>query len=308
MDRLVEEIELRLNTTLPVCPQDYVWVEEVKELTKEIKKNFIKGWLGGKDLDDPRRQGLTRLSAIGKPIITQAARIPNITNLLWENGYPVPSPNTSEELNPVQLRRFSFGHVLESQVITLLKSHGVRITDTQTELVMSEEHGVVGHCDGVVHFEGKRYVFDVKTMSDFSFKRYCREVHDDNGYVSQLACYHKLLGTDGAFILAYNKNTHVFKVLPMCESRMQDRFSRAQHVVKALAKIKTLEDLATIPLPPAVPETYRRRPTGNYLPHPCIKWDVERFLCYGVDLVPTRSGGYKEIVTDQYDSIYDCPT
>jgi hypothetical protein len=183
-------------------------------------------------------------------------------------------------------RRFHLGHVVEGEVVLTLRAHGYRITDTQTEVVMNAEHGVVGHCDGVLHWGGKRYVFDVKTMSDYSFAQYTKRTgpHDNGGYISQLACYHKLLGTDGAFILAYNKNTHQFRVLMLDEDRLEGRWKRAQGVVKVLAGITHVRDLASVPLPPAEPELYKREETGLFVPHESIKYEPERHLCYEIQL------------------------
>lgn len=239
-------------------------------------------WLGGADdHGHGARGGLTRISQIGKPLIVQACRLPHIQK---ELASVLPPSGSGERLSTQMHRRFHLGHVLEGEVILALRAHGFVITDTQTEVVMNEEHGVLGHCDGVLHWGGKRYVFDVKTMSDYSFSQYTKRdgPHDNGGYVSQLACYHKLLGTDGAFILAYNKNTHLFRVLPLDERRLEERWERAQRVIDTLAGIRSIEDLRPLPVPPAVPELYKREETGLFVPHDSIKYEPERYLCYEI--------------------------
>ena len=245
--------------------------------------SFKSNWLGeGGDNGHGKRGGLTRISQIGKPIIVQACRLPHIQRELRAHLPPTPDLGTSKDA--ITYRRFHLGHVVEAEVVLTLQAHGFRITDTQTEVTMDAEHNVLGHCDGVLHWGGKRYVFDVKTMSDYSFSQYTKRCgpHDNGGYISQLACYHNLLGTDGAFILAYNKNTHVFRVLMLDERRLQSRWERAQGVIKTLAGVRSIADLDGLPRPPAVPELYKRQETGLLVPHDSIKYEPERYLCYEI--------------------------
>lgn len=281
---LCDSIERSLNNQTPT--RDRTTYYQRIELADNYLSSYQANWLGVEgDHGHGERGGLTRISQIGKPLVVQACKLPHIQAELRELVPPSSGLGVREQLDAVTHRRFHLGHVIEGEVILLLQAHGYTITDTQTEVVMSEEHGVVGHCDGVILFHGKRYVFDVKTMSDWSFSQYTKKEgpHDNGGYISQLACYHKLLGTDGAFILAYNKNNHLFRVLPLEERRLDARWERAQRVVDTLSGVRSLEDLRPLPVPPAVPELYKRQETGLFVPHDSIKYEPERHLCYEIE-------------------------
>lgn len=274
-----QAIESALNEHTP----RYEGSTDLTTLGEDFLGSYIANWLGGPSVGHSDRTGITRISQIGKPIIVQACRLPHIQEQLRALvPHTTPPVEGIGRKDAIMHRRFHHGHVIEAEVVTLLRAHGFQVTDTQTEVTMSEEHQVHGHCDGVLHWGGGRYVFDVKTMSDYSFREYTKKdgPHDNSGYVSQLACYHRLLGTDGAFILAYNKNTHLFRVLFLDNNRLDKRWERALNVIDTLAKVKTLADLDDIPLPDAVPELYKRQETGLYVPHPSIKYEPERLLCY----------------------------
>lgn len=279
---LYESIESSLNNWTPSHTAHYT-DDDLAALSADYTSSFVSNWLGEEgDNGHGKRGGLTRISQIGKPLIVQACRLPHIQDELA--GILPPSAPVRVDKDAIMHRRFHLGHVVEAEVVLTLRAHGYVITDTQTEVVMNAEHGVVGHCDGVLHWGGKKYVFDVKTMSDYSFSQYTKRTgpHDNGGYISQLACYHKLLGTDGAFILAYNKNSHLFRVLLLDEQRLEERWERAQRVVTALAGVTTLADLEGLPMPSAVPELYKRNETGLYVPHDSIKYEPERYLCYEI--------------------------
>ena len=307
---LVETLESLLNCSTPTNPGNHIWADDIVEMLASIRKSYLQNWMGG-NFQDPLPLGLTRVSQLGKPKFVQAARLPHIQEALAEAGLMSHS-NTSGEggwdytKDAVMQRRFHFGNVIEAQVIVLLRAHGLTITDTQTEVVMSEEHDVLGHTDGVLHHGGKRYVFDVKTMSDYSFTKYTSKKgpHDDNGYITQLACYHHLLGTDGAFLLCYNKNTHKFRVLFLDNDRMGSRWERAKETVELLATVHTLDDLDAIAVPPPVDELYKGKPTGKYVAHPSIKWEPERHLIYRT-YTEKKWGKPKEYVLDCYGTIHE---
>jgi hypothetical protein len=307
--RLASRVEGALNGHTPHSAHDYVWTNDIQEMLDSIRESYISNWLGG-DLTEPRPYSLTRISQIGKPMLVQAARLPHIQAQLAAAGFPGFGPEGEDGAplvkDAVTHRRFHYGNVLEAETLVLLRAHGITVTDTQTEVCLSEEHNVLGHSDGVIHFEGKRYVFDMKTMSDYSFRKYTAKQgpHDEGGYITQLACYHHLLGTDGAFILAFNKNSHQYRVLWLDQERMESRYARALKVVEVLAGCNDLDDLDDIPRPPSVEETYRRKPTGLWVPHPTIQWDNERTLCYALT-TRTKYGKPKEYAEYDFDSIYD---
>lgn len=256
---------------------DAEWSAALDDIGEEYKQHYLSNILGwGEKKESPP---ITRVSQLGKPKFVQAARMPHIRELLKGEGH------TAKHLDPIMRRRFHTGHIIEMEVIAYLRAMGFIVSHQQTELTVSYDHQVHGHCDGVLVWGDKSYVFDVKTMSDYSFKKYTAKTKaptDHAGYITQLACYHHCLDTDGAFLLCYNKNSHEYRIVWLSPERMNILYTRAVGVISSLSTIKTLDDLYNLPAPPPVPELYRGEPTGAYVPHPSVVWDEERHLIYDI--------------------------
>lgn len=298
------ELETLLNTHTP-GGVGLLTMEDALAYSAHAWDSYLANWVG---YNTPRDQHpLTRLSQIGLPVWVQALRMPHIQALLGNTG-PADEGEWSQK-ECIMHRRFHFGNTLEHETIMLLKAHGFKITDTQTELVFDKEHQVVGHSDGVLHIEGRRYVFDVKTMSDWSFAGYTgnKGPHDNSGYISQLACYHEVLDTDGAFLLCYNKNTHKYAVRVLLPDELESKAKRAHRVIELLAGVNTLSDVDKLPKPPAVPATwYNKEVPGIWVPHPTMEYHHERHLLWHIEQgkINPRSRE-RDIVVGTHDTIED---
>lgn len=124
---------------------------------------------------------------------------------LW---YSIHRPELAEPLPPEAIFKFSFGHTIEAQAISLARASGHEVTGEQDELIVD---GIKGHRDCVI--DG--CLTDVKSCSGRMFEKFERKtIHSDDpfGYLDQLDGY--LVGSaddnlvrvkDRAFIWAIDK-------------------------------------------------------------------------------------------------------
>lgn len=139
---------------------------------------------------------------------------------------------------------FAEGNHLETIAIHQLQNAGFKIIETQRPFQL-EKPLITMHIDGILEWEGRRYPFDIKSISgnlypqmrsaeDFMFSKH----HWHRNYIAQMQLY--LLGTGEEFgmLILKNKNTGEMKQIPMqldvdfCEKLLQ----RAERVYDALSK------------------------------------------------------------------------
>ena len=130
-----------------------------------------------------------RMSNVGRP-----------NRQLW---YDMKHNETDEDLSPSVVFRFLYGHLVEELLLFFADIAGHDVSMQQEEVDVC---GLKGHIDSVI--DG--VVVDVKSASDFSFKKFKegKLLEDDPfGYLAQLAGYeHGLNKTGGGFLVA-NKST-----------------------------------------------------------------------------------------------------
>lgn len=142
--------------------------------TEAIAKDFS-GDLGRKimEVTGPRDEvPRLRLSAMGQ-------RCPCA---LWHS---IHAPELATPFQPWTHIKFTYGHILESYVISMAKAAGHEVTGEQDELVVD---GVVGHRDCVI--DG--CVVDVKSAGSRSWQKFKDGSIRDNdlfGYLDQLDAY-----------------------------------------------------------------------------------------------------------------------
>lgn len=291
-------LEHMLNTSSP-GGWGQVTERDLANSAEQWGKSLVHNWFRAEGT--PPATVLMRPSSLGRPVWLLGLRLPHIREEL--------GLRTLTEFDTITHRRFHFGNTLEHETVLLLKALSYRVEDEQTDLPF--EPDVVGHCDGVLNLGGEgRWVFDVKTMSDNSFREYTREPHDNSGYLTQLACYHEVLKTDGAFLLAYNKNTHQYRVLTISDEVLRNKAHRAHKVCELLRGVRTLDDVDQLPTPPAEPARWRGRPVPDmWVPHPSLKYEPERRLLWVIErgkLHPQST--VRELVTDKHNTIREALT
>ena len=170
-----------------------------------------------------------------------------------------------EPLTPRARMTFLFGDIIEAVTVVLIKSAGINLHSQQKEV---EFDGVTGHIDGIVEIDGENFLFECKSMSDYSFKDLKRNGLDNTwGYLTQANVYMEALGLDKAILVAVNKNTgHFTEVLLPKNKHIINEAKETIQLVRNFEKTRNL--------PPRkydfVPEVYRRKETGRYvLPVQC---------------------------------------
>ena len=110
-----------------------------------------------------------------------------------------------------------FGDMIEALVILLLRCSGIDIVSEQAKVTLETEVGVLrGKSDVVLNLNGEHSVWDIKSASDYSFRKYQRggfadlAKNDPFGYVAQLFGYAKALDLPaGGWIIASKSSGEV---------------------------------------------------------------------------------------------------
>jgi hypothetical protein len=233
---------------------------DIPELFKEFETELIHGVQ--RQLFQKRVYKPTlRLSGIGKCLRGQAYTVA---------GYP------KKDINPRTKITFLMGDIVEALIVLLAKHAGVILTDEQLEVKLN---GVVGHIDGIVEFGGKRYLFECKSMSSFSFDKFKREgMGNDFGYVSQANSYAYALGLDGIVWVGMNKNTgHLHEEVRAVDAALAEKTVEDINILRACKDPKELPQFST------VAETWYKKETGNQiLPFQCSYCDHNEVCWDGV--------------------------
>lgn len=118
-------------------------------------------------------------------------------------------PITPEDFSVQTKRIFRLGHILESELLHLIKLGGGLVTGTQ--LSFKDFDGIFrGHCDGILD---KSSILEIKSMNDASYNVFssCKTQKDIakefKSYYIQINLYTHYFNKPDGFILAYNKNT-----------------------------------------------------------------------------------------------------
>ena len=106
---------------------------------------------------------------------------------------------------------FFQGDLVELVIVQLAKQAGCSIAGTGLSQMGTwltiEEHQIPGHPDGVL-FNGKPYLIEVKSMADFSFKKFEKGDVDDS-YKAQVSLYMEAMGLDECVFVGLNKNNGI---------------------------------------------------------------------------------------------------
>ena len=104
---------------------------------------------------------------------------------------------------------FWFGDLVETAIVSIAKLSGCNITATglnQMHLVAeNEKFKLSGYPDGLVLTNKELVVLEIKSMSDFAFKRF-EKGEVDESYIAQVNMEMELSGTDKCCFVGLNKN------------------------------------------------------------------------------------------------------
>ena len=215
--------------------------EELIEEFGENIKNVIREW------SIPKEKSTTvslRMSNIGRP-----------PRQLW---YDIKSEQEPLPLSPWTFLRFLSGHVWEEMALLLVKAAGHSVDSQQKEVSVL---GIKGHLDCKIDGE----VVDVKTASNFSFKKFSTGtlVDDDPfGYMAQLSGYEEAEKTGKGGFLAINKDSCEMTLFRPMDLEKPDIKRRIRKIKKSL-KVDRPPDKCYTSIPDGK--------SGNMkLPSPCV--------------------------------------
>lgn len=182
IDTLVEDIEsifTSISSGKKVdIPEDKL--DKLLEGIKEVMIHWATPYEGSNNL---------RMSNVGKP-----------NRQLW---FDVKTNTKQEQMPPSVIFKFLFGHVVEELLLFFADLSGHKVTDQQQEVTVD---GVTGHIDAIID----DVVIDVKTASDYAFKKFKQgdlPFDDPFGYLAQLSGYSSALKKNGGGFLVANKST-----------------------------------------------------------------------------------------------------
>jgi|TARA_R110002167_G_scaffold243135_2_gene448703 hypothetical protein len=129
------------------------------------------------------------------------------------------------------LLKFTYGHLLESLLLLLVKTAGHTVTDQQKEY---EIDGVKGHIDCKI--DG--VIVDAKSASDFGFQKFKKgDLQDDPfGYMQQLGAYVQADNAHEGGFLAFNKVTGEICYMPVTDMEMPDAKERIAEAKEVISK------------------------------------------------------------------------
>ena len=231
-----------------------VTIEQVaKDVAEALKKQFG----SGKSRGDFR----LRMSNVGRPAC----------QLWYEKNKPevaVPFPTTF-------IMNMMIGDIVEAVFKGILKEAGVKYEDSDNVTLNLDNSSIDGTYDIVI--DGA--VDDIKSASDWSYKYKFESFDklkesDSFGYVGQLAGYAKASGKKAGGWWVVNKATGDFKYV---RAKWLDVDEEVQKIQDKANQIQ--ENVFERCFEP-VPETFRKKTTGNMILNSGCKFCSYRFDCW----------------------------
>tara|TARA_R110002020_G_scaffold256930_1_gene470602 strand:- start:354 stop:1178 length:825 start_codon:yes stop_codon:yes gene_type:complete len=142
------------------------------------------------------------------------------------------------------LLKFLYGSILEELLLFLVRESGHTVTDAQKKVTVN---GVDGHMDCKIDGE----VVDVKSASDFSFKKFMNGSilsSDSFGYVAQLSGYIEAEGDEQGHFLVINKVTGELTLFTVDDMDTINVSKRIDHLRNILS-VDTVPELCYNPIP-----------------------------------------------------------
>lgn len=209
---------------------------------------------------------------------------------LW---YSTRSGVEPKPLSPSTYNKFIFGDITESYILGLVKAAGHRVLGLQDTVVV---HGIRGSRDCVI--DGM--LFDVKSASDFSFRKFAKgqlRKDDPFGYISQLSSY--LYGSQHDPIV--EEKTHAgFLAMNKNDGRLAvDIYDLTEELWRKQEEVEKKKELVKRDNPPARPYEHEKDgESGNRkLPKPC-EWCDFHHTCWPELRIFQNDSGYKKYLIE----------
>tara|TARA_B100000519_G_C14177972_1_gene407158 strand:+ start:180 stop:1043 length:864 start_codon:yes stop_codon:yes gene_type:complete len=231
--------------------------ETIDIIVEDIREALYRQFSGGED----RSKFRLRMSNVGRPYC----------QLWFDKNKPetkAPKPNSF-------VMNMMFGDIIEAIFKGVLRAAGVKFKNSEhVTLQLSDNTQIEGTYDLVT-----KGVDDVKSASDWSYRNKFKDFatldkDDPFGYVAQLAGYAKASeeGAGGWWVV--NKNNGSFKYISANDMDV------AKEIKAVEEKKKKLDDNVFERCYDAVPETYRKKETGNKVLNRSCNFCDYRYTCW----------------------------
>lgn len=181
------------------------------------------------------------------------------------------------QLTPKQRVRFAFGYWFEYTIIEMLKHYGETDIQQGGTLDTSGEYETPfrGHFDLCLD---NAFMYDVKTMTSESYKKFTKQPNNYLGYLTQLSLYkhyYDLAYNTDVFVgwICLNLDTFHVSVVEYNYEQHRTTLKAALEKMDNIERVKTLGDVYDYcPFPEARAEVFQKEPTGkHYIPNNIMK-------------------------------------
>ena len=209
---------------------------------------------------------------------TQAFRIrmSNIGRPYCQLWFQKNKPHIERSLPSTFILNMMLGDIVEAVFKGLLTEAGVEYINSEKVRLELEDGTVI---NGTTDLSIDGAVDDIKSASPWSYQHKFSDFHtlkkgDSFGYVGQLAGYAKGLTKKAGGWWVVNKANGQFKYVPADELDLDEEINIIQDKIQKL-DINEFERSFE-----AVPEYFRRKPTGNIVLNPACKFCDYKKECY----------------------------
>lgn len=215
--------------------------------------------------DDYSRGFSIRMSSIGRPLCQQQMEKAQADAVEDEANHPL---------------RMLFGGVVEAITVSTVRNAGINIEEEQTAVSLPMAGITVsGTLDLVI--DGA--VWDVKSASPHAFMTkfasyQALKADDPFGYILQLYGYAKARGVKPGGWLIMDKSSGILKVMPVPEDYHQDMDNSLATMERNVTAL--LNNEAFMRCFNDVPETFKKRPTGNRVLVPPCSYCKFKYSCW----------------------------
>jgi len=212
-----------------------------------------------------------RMSNVGRP-----------SRQLW---YDIKSNDEQEDLAPSVMFRFLYGHVVEELLLFFVDLAGHKVENQQDEV---DVLGLKGHVDCII--DG--VVVDIKTASDYSFKKFKEgklSQDDPFGYLAQLSAYEHGFNKKGGGFLVANKSSGELCLYRPDELEVPNIEERLEKV-RAELKENSPPEERCYPI-------IEKGKSGNMGLHNSCKWCRHKYQCNPDVRVFKYANGFEYLTT-----------
>lgn len=231
--------------------------ETIKQVAADVAEALNKQFGEGKQRGDFR----FRMSNVGRPACQ-----------LW---YEKNKPEVALPLPTNFIMNMMIGDIVEAVFKGLLKEAGVKYEDSDSVTLELDNASINGTYDIVINGA----VDDVKSASDWSYRNKFDSYEtlkesDGFGYIAQLAGYAKASGKRAGGWWVVNKANGEFKYVPAKWMDVDEEVQKIQNTVDNVSDNKFERCFEP------VPETFRKKETGNMILNKNCSFCSYRFDCW----------------------------